>query len=194
MEDTLGYVQSLTDRGLMPKSTDYPGSQTLMFTGKSAFYLQGEWEITTAQSVEGLEFGMAPVPQLYDAPACQADSHAFVLPRMERTPDQLRRAMGFVKSMLDQGMTWAEGGHVPAYLKTLEDPAYAALEPQSDYASAADVAVYDAPAWYSGSGSNFETIVGAQIGLVMQGSATPAEAIASMRSQLETYASTEDPL
>ncbi|GAA4964508.1 extracellular solute-binding protein [Kineococcus glutinatus] len=192
--DTLAYLQSLTAKGLMPTTTDYAGSQTLMFTGQAAFYMQGEWEITTAQSVPDLEFGMVPIPQLYDSPACQADSHAFILPRMERDEDQLRRAMGFVRSMLDQGMTWAEGGHVPAYLPTLQDPAYAALEPQSDYAPAADYAVYDAPAWYSGSGSNFETIVGAQIGLVLQGSASPEEAIASMRSQLQTYAETADPL
>ncbi|GAB7192001.1 extracellular solute-binding protein [Kineococcus sp. NUM-3379] len=194
VEDTLAYLQSLTARGLMPATTDYAGSQTLMFTGKSAFYLQGEWEITTAQSVEGLEFGMAPIPQLYEQPACQADSHAFVLPRMERSDDQLRRAMGFVRSMLDQSLTWAEGGHIPSYRPTLESPEYAALEPQSDYSAAAEYGVYDAPAWYSGSGSNFETIVGAQIGLVLQGSASPQEAIASMRSQLQTYARTEDPL
>ncbi|WP_432535560.1 extracellular solute-binding protein [Kineococcus arenarius] len=192
--DTLAYLQGLTGSGLMPQATDYAGSQTLMFTGQSAFYLQGEWEITTAQSVEGLEFGMVPVPTLFDQPACQADSHAFVLPTMERTPDQFERAMGFVKSMLDQSLAWAEGGHVPAYLPALRSPEYAAMEPQSDYAEAADYAVYDAPAWYSGSGSNFENIVGAQIGLVMQGIASPEEAIASMRSQLGTYARTADPL
>ncbi|WP_432488240.1 extracellular solute-binding protein [Kineococcus sp. SYSU DK018] len=192
--DTLAYLRSLTESGLMPETTDYAGSQTLMFTGQSAFYLQGEWEITTAQSVDGLEFGMVPVPQLFDQPACQADSHAFILPTMERSPDQLQRAMGFVKSMLDQSLAWAKGGHVPAYLPALRSSEYQELVPQSGYVQAADYAVYDSPAWYSGSGSNFETIVGAQIGLVMQGIATPQEAIASMRSQLQTYADTADPL
>jgi len=38
--------------------------------------------------------------------------------------------------------------------------------------------VYDAEAWYSGSGSTFENTVGAQVGLVLQGLATPEDALA----------------
>ena len=192
--DTLAYIQSLTQQGLMPTNTDYAGSQTLMFSDQSAFYLQGEWEITTAQGIEGLEFGMVPVPVLYDQPAQQGDSHTFVLPEMSRTEEQLLRAMGFVRSMLDQSLTWAKGGHIPAYLPTLQSEQYRELEPQSDYAEAADTVVYDAPAWYSGSGSTFENIIGAQIGLVQQGLASPAAALESARSQLLTYANTPTPL
>lgn len=192
--DTLDYIQALTQQGLMPTNTDYAGSQTLMFSGQSAFYLQGEWEITTAQAVAGLEFGMVPVPVLYDQPAQQGDSHTFVLPAMDRSEDQLRRAMGFVRSMLDQSLTWAKGGHIPAYLPTLQSDPYRELDPQSNYAEAADTVVYDAPAWYSGSGSTFENIIGAQIGLVQQGLASPAAALESARSQLLTYARTPSPL
>ncbi|WP_338073759.1 extracellular solute-binding protein [Kineococcus siccus] len=191
---TLEYIAKLAQDGLINKASDYAGSQTEMFTGKSAFYLQGEWEITTAQGIEGLRFGMVPVPTIFDKPAAQADSHTFILPRMERTEAQMQRAMGFIKSMLDQSMTWAQGGHVPSYLPTLESAEYKALEPQADYSAAADVAEYDSPAWYSGSGSNFETIVGAAIGLVQQGLSSPQDALASMRSQLETYANTANPL
>jgi multiple sugar transport system substrate-binding protein len=191
---TLEYIQKLANDGLISKAADYAGSQTDMFTGKSAFYLQGEWEITTAQGIKDLKFGMVPVPTIFDKPAAQADSHTFVLPKMERTEAQVKRAMGFIKSMLDQSMTWAAGGHVPAYLPTLDSSEYESLEPQADYASAADVAVYDAPAWYSGSGSNFENIVGAQIGLVQQGLSSPKAAISSIRSQLQSYASTANPL
>jgi multiple sugar transport system substrate-binding protein len=192
---TLDYIQSLTKSGLMPASTDYAGSQTLMFTGKSAFYLQGEWEITTAEAVEGLKFGMTPVPTLFDHPATQGDSHSFVLPRSARqTPDQLQRAMVFVKSLLDQSLTWAKGGHIPAYLPTLNSPEYAALKPQSNYADAVSSVAYDAQAWYSGSGSNFEVAVGSQIGLVQQGIASPQAALAAARGQLEQYAKTASPL
>ena len=161
--------------GLMPKAADYPGAQQFLFTGESGFYMQGVWEITTAQSIKGLDFGMTPIPTLFDKPATQADSHTFVLPKMDRDEDQMKRAMGFIKSMLDQGLTWAEGGHVLSYLPTLESPEVQKLSPQKDYASVADVAAYDDPAWYSGSGSNFEVVVGAQIGLVMQGIASPEE-------------------
>ena len=191
---TLDYIRSLTKSGLMPATADYAGSQTLMFTGKAAFYMQGEWEITTAQAVDGLKFGMVEIPTLFDKAASQADSHTFVLPKKDRTDAQLKRAMGFVKAMLEQSLTWVKGGHIPAYLPTLNSQAYKDLKPQSNYAQAASDAVYDAPAWYSGSGSNFETTVGAQIGLVQQGLATPAAALATTRSQLDVYANTENPL
>jgi len=191
---TLAYIQKLANAGLINKAADYAGAQTQMFTGKSAFYCEGEWEITTAQGIEGLKFGMVPIPTVFDMPAAQADSHTFILPKMERTDAQMQRAMGFIKSMLDQSLTWAKGGHIPAYLPTLNSAEYKALEPQADYASAADDAVYDSPAWYSGSGSNFETIVGAAIGLVQQGLSSPEQALASMKSQLQTYANTANPL
>jgi len=191
---TLEYIAKLAQDGLINKASDYAGSQTEMFTGKAAFYLQGEWEITTAQAVEGLKFGMVPIPTIFDKAAAQADSHTFILPKMERTDAQMQRAMGFIKSMLDQSMTWAQGGHVPAYLPTLNSAEYKALEPQADYASAADNAVYDPSAWYSGSGSNFETIVGAAIGLVQQGLSSPKDALNSIKSQLATYANTPNPL
>lgn len=192
--DTLHWMQKLTTSGLMPTTTDYAGSQTLMFTGQSGFYLQGEWEITTAQSIEGLEFGMVPVPTIYDTQAEQADSHTFILPKMDRSDDQVLRAMTFIKSMLDQSLTWAEGGHIPTYLPTFESAEYENLQPQASYAAAADTVVYDAEAWYSGSGSTFENTIGAQIGLVQQDLATPEDALASAHDQLTTYANTKSPL
>jgi multiple sugar transport system substrate-binding protein len=191
---TLEYIQKLSKANLLAPTADYAGAQTLMFTGKAGFYLEGPWEITTAQGIKDLKFGIVPIPQIFDKVATQADSHTFVLPRMDRTQEQMTRAMGFMKAMLEQSMTWAKGGHIPAYLPTLNSSEYKALTPQSDYASAANAAVYDSPAWYSGSGSTFENIVGAQIGLVQQGLASPAGGFSAMRSQLDTYLNTPSPL
>ncbi|HEX8487887.1 MAG TPA: sugar ABC transporter substrate-binding protein, partial [Propionibacteriaceae bacterium] len=114
--------------------------------------------------------------------------------RQNRSDEQLLRTMTFVKSMLEQSLTWAKGGHIPAYQPTLNSTEYKSLKPQSNYASATSTAAYDAEAWYSGSGSNFENVIGAQIGLVQQGLATPQAALAAARSQLETYANTPSPL
>jgi multiple sugar transport system substrate-binding protein len=137
---------------------------------------------------------MAPIPTLFDRPAAQADSHTFILPKKDRTPEQLTQALGFIKSMLTESMTWAEGGHVPAYLPTYDSAEYKKLTPQSDYASAAENAYYDDAAWYGGSGSTFEATVGAQLALVQQGSTTPEGALSAIRSQLQTYLDTPSPL
>jgi len=187
-------IQSWVKKGWLNKGLDYAGAQTAMFTGKAGFYLEGEWEITTAQSIKGLKFGMVPVPTLYDKPAAQADSHTFVLPRKDRTPQQRKQAMGFIKAMLDQSLTWAKGGHIPAYLPTFDSAAYKALEPQADYASAAKYAVYDDPAWYGGSGSTFENAVGAQLGLAQQLAISPQGAFSAIKDQLQVYLNTPSPL
>lgn len=192
--EVMTLVQDWVEKGWLNSNLDYATSQTTMFTGQAGFYLQGEWEIATAQSIEGLDFGMAQIPQLFDKPAVQADSHTFILPRKDRSPEQRQLAMQFIKVMLEQSMIWAEGGHVPSYMPTFESAEYQALEPQRHYAGAADHAVYDDPAWYGGSGSTFEDTVGAQLGLVQQGVLTPERALAAIRSQLEIYTSTPSPL
>ncbi|MGN6446902.1 extracellular solute-binding protein [Amnibacterium sp.] len=192
--EVMSRVASWVKQGWMNDALNYADAETDLFTGKAGFYFEGEWEITTAQGIKGLKFGMVPVPTLYDQPASQADSHTFVLPKKDRTPAQRQQVMGFVKSMLDQSMTWAKGGHIPAYLPVRNSDAYGKLEPQADYASAANDAVYDDPAWYSGSGSTFENIIGAQLALAQQRAVSPKAALAATRSQLQVYLRTPSPL
>jgi multiple sugar transport system substrate-binding protein len=52
----------------------------------------------------------------------------------------------------------------------------------------ADHAVYDPPAWYSGSGSDMENYAGAAIGTLMLGTLTPEAAYAEMRQSFESLA------
>ena len=192
--EALGTITRWVQKGWLNRSLDYASAGTAMFTGKAGMYLQGEWEIATAQSIEGLEFGMVPVPQLFDTAANQADSHTFVMPKKDRTPEQREQAMVFIKSMLDQSRTWAEGGHVPAYVPFRDSAGFKDLQPQADYAVAAERAVYDPAAWYSGSGSTFETITGSQMALVQAGSVKPADALKEISDQLQVYLRTPSPL
>jgi multiple sugar transport system substrate-binding protein len=125
----------------------------------------------------------------------QADSHTLVVPRGgARDKVQLDRALGFIKSMLDQSMTWAEGGHVPSWQPVAQSEAYRKLTPQSNYAAAADAAVYDPPAWYSGSGSDFEINMSSAVAGVEAGQLTPAGAIAQVRSKLSALADAPSPV
>jgi multiple sugar transport system substrate-binding protein len=194
----LEYLKSLTvDGGLMPGSIDYQGAIALFASGAAGFHLNGEWEITTFQTAK-MPFSMTLVPNVFGAGgkyAVQADSHTLVIPRGgARDVKQLDRALGFVKSMLDQSMTWAEGGHVPAWQPVAQSEAYKKLTPQSNYAAAADAAVYDPPGWYSGSGSDFEILMSSAVAGVEAGQLSPADAIAQVRSKLETLASAPSPV
>jgi multiple sugar transport system substrate-binding protein len=192
----LDYMRSLTvGRGLLPGDIDYQGAVALFADGQAGFHLNGEWEISTFQTAK-MPFGMTLVPNIFGGTyVVQADSHTLVLPvRPHQDRATLDRSLGFVRSMLDQSATWAEGGHVPAWLPYADSAAYKSLTPQSNYAAAADAAVYDPAGWYSGSGSNFEIIMGSAIGAVEAGQLTTAAAIAQIRSKLSALAGTASPV
>jgi multiple sugar transport system substrate-binding protein len=191
----LDYLRLLTvEEGLIPVA-DYQGAIALFAAGQAGFHLNGEWEITTFQTAK-MPFSMTLVPNVFGGPhAVQADSHTLVLPkRPGQDRAQLDLSLGFVKSMLDQSDIWAEGGHVPTWQPYATSEAYRQLSPQHNYAAAADTAVYDPPGWYSGSGSNFENVIGSAVGGVESGLFSPEAAIAQMRSQLSVLARTPSPV
>ncbi|OLF14758.1 extracellular solute-binding protein [Actinophytocola xanthii] len=195
-KQVLDYLRMLTvEKRLMPGSVDYQGAIALFASGAAGFHLNGEWEISTFQDAK-MPFSMTLVPNVFGGPyVVQADSHTLVLPvRPEPDPAALDRSIGFVRSMLDQSLTWAQGGHVPTWQPVATSDAYQKLTPQSQYAAAATAAVYDPPGWYSGSGSNFETVMGSAVGAVEAGDLSPEEAIAQLRSKLAVLAATASPV
>jgi multiple sugar transport system substrate-binding protein len=192
----LTFLRSITSSGLFPADIDYQGAIATFANGQAGFYFQGEWEISTFQTAK-MPFSMTLFPNLYGGSryAVQADSHTLVIPRQPNTdPARLDRSLLLIKSMLDQSKTWAEGGHVPSWLPFRDSAEYKALTPQSNYAAAAEGAVYDPPGWYSGSGSNFEIVTGSAIASVLGGQQSPADALAPMRGQLTHLSTTASPI
>jgi multiple sugar transport system substrate-binding protein len=191
----LQFLRGLTSKGLIPPTLDYQGAIATFANGDAGFYFQGEWEISTFLTA-GMPFSMTLFPNVYGGSnyAVQADSHTLIVPRQPvADPDQLGRSLTFIRSMLDQSKTWAEGGHIPAWLPFRDSDEYRNMTPQSNYAGAADAAVYDAPGWYSGSGSNFEIVTGSAIGAVLSGVLSPQAALSQMHDKLAALASIEPP-
>jgi multiple sugar transport system substrate-binding protein len=194
--EALTFLQSLTKDGLFPAAIDYQGSIATFANGQAGFFFQGEWEISTFQTAK-MPFSMTLFPNLYggDRYAVQADSHTLVIPRQPATDrSRLDRSLLLVRSMLDQSKTWAEGGHVPAWKPFRDSAEYKAMAPQSNYAAAADGAVYDPDGWYSGSGSTFEIVTGSAVATVLGGRQSPAGAVARMREQLQALSKTASPI
>jgi multiple sugar transport system substrate-binding protein len=193
----LSFMQGLSKSGLIPRTADYQGTIATFAAGQSAFFFQGEWEITTFQTAK-TPFSMTLFPNVFggsDHYAVQADSHTLVIPKQaDRDPAVVDRAMRFMRSMLDQSKTWAEGGHVPAWRPFLDSEEFKKMTPQSQYASAADAASYDPEGWYSGSGSNLEIIAGSTIGAVVAGQLSPQAALDQMHAKLGVLAATKSPI
>jgi multiple sugar transport system substrate-binding protein len=181
-------------RGVGGPDVDYQGSVAFFSNQSSAFALNGEWEVTTYQAMD-LPFGMTTVPTIFDRPATQADSHTFVIPRdPDRSPERLDAALAFISRLINKGLDWAKGGHVPAYREIFESDAYRKLSPQSDYAAAVDDLVFDPLAWYSGSGSNLEANAGSAFKPVVVGAQRPEQGLRTFRDYLDRMSKTPKPV
>jgi multiple sugar transport system substrate-binding protein len=195
-EKVLSLLANLTvKQGLMPTSVDYAGAITTFATGKAGFFFEGDWEITTFETTK-TPFSMIAFPNVFGGRyAVQADSHSFVLPKdPARTDAKRQEIFAFIRSMLNQSSTWAQGGHIPAWLPFQKSAAYDKLKPASNYKWVADHARYDDRGWYSGSGSDFENVTGFAIGAVAAGQMSPAAAVSDMESRLTQYANTPSPV
>ncbi|WP_245179292.1 extracellular solute-binding protein [Streptomyces montanisoli] len=196
MRETFAFMQSLTGPGLMPKSLNGSGANVLFSTGKAGFLFDGEWQIPSYRLVKGLHFNVVPFPALLGPkPVAYADSHALVVPRnANRSPERTANAARFIKSLLDHSATWAQGGHVPAWLPVQRSKAFLDQSPQRNYVQAAFNAQYDPVAWYTGAGSDFQNTVGGTIIEVLAGRLGPRSAVAAMRTDLKRYTTARPPV
>jgi multiple sugar transport system substrate-binding protein len=181
--------------GLMPNSVDPTGTSSLFASGKAGFLLDGEWQIPTYQTA-GTHFSVVPIPAIVsETQAAYADSHSLIIPSSTgRSAEQTRHAVQFIRSLLDNSLIWAGGGHVPAWLPVQKSKQFAALSPQANYVSAAYNAHYDPDAWYSGAGSDFQILMGSAIAGVQSGTTSTSAAISTMRSGLKRYTKTPPPV
>ncbi len=185
-EQVLAFMADLTiTNKVAAPNIDYPGSIALFGGGKSAFLWNGEWEVTTFATQKNFAYNMVPFPLVYDQYRVQADSHAFVMPR-QIASDPARRdaSLEFIRFMLNDSYTWAQGGHVPAYLPVTESTEYKNLKPQSNYASVAANVVVDPNAWFSGSASQLEQQTSAALQTVLNGQASPQQGLSQLRAAL----------
>ncbi|MEB8342936.1 extracellular solute-binding protein [Streptomyces endophyticus] len=161
---------------------------------KAPLIFTGEWDSAAFSQIKGLELGAAPFPQIFDKPAGWADSHMFVLPHQKNPDPEHRRATHrLVAQLLKAGQTWAQAGHIPAYLPVVNSPKYRRMEPQSQYAAAAKTPALDPPAWFMGAGADVQIQLCQAMQTALVGAASPATAVDKMISALNFYVSKPKP-
>lgn len=196
-EEALAYIRRMSAEKLVPSGIDYTSALTLLTSGKAGFLMDGEWQLPAVRDAVKEDFGMRTFPRVFhDAPyACAADSHAFIFPAAPSEKAQRAdRALDFTRAMLDSSLDWAKGGHIPAWEPTARSEDYAALSPQSDYASAADGAAYDPAAWYAGADSILYRRCAGIIASVLGGRTRPGPAARAMYDAVRELARMEAPV
>ena len=100
----------------------------------------GIWQ-TTNVTGEGVEFdGRATaVPQIGTQPAAWGGSHQLTLPT-QAEPDSCKDAAAgtFIKYLLDNSVTWAQAGQLPANNVVRASEEFMAIEPQASIAASAE--------------------------------------------------------
>ncbi len=189
----LEFMQAVLDGTVAPRRADYSTALSSFVNARSGLIISGEWELPAYQAAIP-DVGAAPFPTLFGTPANYADSHAFVLPR-QSSPDPARREATYrvLANLLKGALTWAEAGHIPAYLPVQAEPGYAELSPQRDYASAGDIVYIDPPVWFAGAGSDFQNRMCDAMSAVLQGNGNAASAVSTMASTMDTLLSTPNP-
>lgn len=184
-ERTLARIASWFQQGYAQSGLDYAASTSQFMGGNAGFMINGVWEVpevvrATRQGTLGFEYGIAPLPRLYDNASVWADSHAFAIPANAGNPmppAKVKAVLRFVAFVSKNSLGWAEGGHVLAYRPVAESPQAMNLMPNALYAGVADRVVYDPDAWYMGAAGPLEAMASKFMPAALSSQLTPGQAL-----------------
>jgi multiple sugar transport system substrate-binding protein len=190
-ERTLATISDWFARGYASRGLDYSASTSQFISGKAAFMINGVWEVpalVSAQQQKTLDFdyGIVPLPQMYDNASAWGDSHGFAIPAngdRPLSPEKLQAVMKFVAYVSRHSMAWAEGGHLPAYRPVAELPAVRALMPNAMYAAAAGNVIYDPDGWYAGAAGPMQFIASKFLPAALSGQLSPKQALGMFEAE-----------
>ncbi|GAA2828553.1 extracellular solute-binding protein [Crossiella cryophila] len=190
----LKFLRAITvESGVARGDLNNNAAVAMFGSGQAGFFWNGEWEMPTFVE-QNTPFDVIPFPAIYDTAGVHGDAHALVLPhRADRDPARTRAAVDFVRFLLQHSLTWAKGGHIPAYRPVATSPEYAQLGPASRYAAAADSLELDPPCWFGGAASELQNRAGAVFSQVCAGGLTPEAAIPEFTSAMRTLLATPRP-
>ncbi|ANY05504.1 hypothetical protein AFB00_03400 [Pseudonocardia sp. HH130630-07] len=190
----IAFVAGAMDDTVMSTTLDYDAGVSAFSAGRAGMTLSGEWEMPSfAEALPRL--AGSPMPTMFGRAATYADSHAFVLPsRSDVDPERLARSQQLATELVKEGLTWAEGGHVPGYEPLTRTPAYRSMTLQSSYAAAAESVVLDPPLWFAGGGSDFQDRMSSRLIEGFVGRTDPLATSAAMLDDITAMLAVDNPL
>ncbi|SHN10102.1 extracellular solute-binding protein [Roseibium suaedae] len=179
------------EEGWQPEQAEYPASVALFTSGKSAFHMNGVWEVPTmidlaAQNKLGFEWTAIQIPTLLGTTATWADSHAFAIPAGSKmSPEKRKAVMTVIGWMEKNSLAWAGAGHIPAYKPVATSESFKEMEPNATYSSLAETAAYDPRSVIAGVAS---PVYDASINIIspaMHGYMDPQQAAEQLQAELQ---------
>jgi multiple sugar transport system substrate-binding protein len=190
-EVALADVANWFAKGYASRGLDYPAATSQFMSGKAGFMINGVWEVPSlvaaASQPGAFDYGIVPLPKLYGNASVWGDSHAFAVPNNAGkpiAPAKLAATLKFVAYVSRHSLTWASGGHIPAYVAVAESAPALALVPNASYARAvAANVVYDPEGWYAGAAGPLQASSAKFLPAALSGQLTPAQALSMFEAE-----------
>ncbi|KOX18090.1 extracellular solute-binding protein [Nocardiopsis sp. NRRL B-16309] len=184
----------LSEEGLAPRHSRDADTAANIANGHAGLMIHGNWEIPTLEAA-GIEFSAAQFPAVFGNHRTRGDSHCYVFPHQrDRDPERTRAAAEYAAWMLHNSLTWAGGGHIPAYQPVVESAEYDALHPQSEYREAAENVQFEPEAWFSGSAGRLQEEAAGALTTLHQGTQTPEESLDQLKGTIRGLLSVPSPV
>jgi multiple sugar transport system substrate-binding protein len=133
--EALNWYVSWIQKGASPSNVAEDAQATAFKQGRNAMTWDGIWMMNEWETVNSLDWGVAPVPTIGDKPAVWASSHNFVVMRQQQADaNKLDAARIFISWISDHSIDWAKSGQIPARNSVRESAAFKQLKVQSTLA------------------------------------------------------------
>jgi multiple sugar transport system substrate-binding protein len=158
--------------------------------------INGNWEVPTLVDLKKqgklpFDYGVSAFPKLFDNRGTWADSHQLAIPNNDKTPptpEKVAAALKFVAYVVKQ-VTWAGGGHIPAYLPVQESEEFKQMTPNNEYsATAAQDVQFEPPLPIFGVGGPTFTPISNFLVPSVNGQMAPEEGVKKFVGELEKFA------
>jgi multiple sugar transport system substrate-binding protein len=137
--EALSWMVSLVTDGHSPRDVGQDADVIALKNAKTAFNWNGIWLINDLKKTAGLDWGVAPLPQIGSERAAWAGSHNFAIAK-QRRPDQNKvdASKAFINWLSQHSLDWAAGGQIPARKEVRDEAAFGSLTEVATFAEQLD--------------------------------------------------------
>jgi multiple sugar transport system substrate-binding protein len=171
----LTWMRSMVTNGYSPANVAQDADYVAFKNNKTAFNINGIWQVNDCASTKGLEWDAGAVPQIGTQKAVWGDSHQFVIPRQTKNDPNVQTASRyFINQVSKNSIEWVKSAKVPAAKSVLDSPEFKQMKTLDAFATELPY-VHFPPLLAGGGDVVTEMFNGVQAGIL--GKADPASAL-----------------
>lgn len=151
-------------------------------SGQAAVMSTGVWATGIWEKTEDLDFTAMPFPNMYEREGAWANSHTFILPYYADADEEKQQAaVEFMNFATENGLMWAEAGHIPAKDTVVESDEFNEMPYRSEYAEVANYVNFADRTIYA---RGVQEIVIRNLDLIWSNKVTAEEAFATIEQEV----------